>query len=191
MTDESQEASRLDDELLFLVRQYPREDWESHANLGEMARFWLQRHDMFRKLDRLIREGTEEALDNGAEATRFKPWLARYLQFFLGQLEGHHQIEDHHYFPIFRQAEPRLLRGFEILESDHDALHHAIEEIVGQANTLLGHPDSDAAGFRTALGRFRDTQTVMGRDLIRHLDDEEDLVVPLILDRGEEPLLKG
>jgi hypothetical protein len=26
-----------------LARRHPRETWASHANLGELARFWLQR----------------------------------------------------------------------------------------------------------------------------------------------------
>lgn len=188
MTDPTEGARRLDDELLELVRKYPRDSWETHANLGEMARFWLQRHAMFRELDGLIRNGVDEASGNGMEAPQFKRWLARYLQFFLSQLEGHHQIEDHHYFPLFRAAEPRLLRGFEILEGDHDALHHAIHDIAARANALLQQPDSDAVALGDALARFRDTQRAMGRDLLQHLDDEEDLVVPLILDRGEGPL---
>jgi hypothetical protein len=32
---------------------------------------------------------------------------------------------------------------------------------------------------------------VLLRGLIRHLDDEEDLIVPLILDRGEQALGVG
>lgn len=176
---------------MFLARQYPRETWEHHANLGELARLWLQRHDMFRQLDALIREGAEQALGEHREAREFKRWLARYLQFFLTQLDGHHQVEDHHYFPVFREAEPRLLRGFEILEADHDALHGVIEEILGRANVLLSQPEADPVAFRDALGRFHETQVAMGRDLLRHLDDEEDLVVPLILDRGERGLIGG
>jgi hemerythrin-like domain-containing protein len=185
MNDMPERLRRLDEELLFLLRQYPRETWQTHANLGDLARLWLQRHDMFRKLDRMIREGAEAAFDEKMEAREFKPWLARYLQFYLGQLEGHHQVEDHHYFPVFRRAEPRLGRGFDILDADHDSLHTAIESIAGQANALLRQPDTDAAALRTGLGRFRDIHVAMGRGLIQHLDDEEDLVVPLILDRGE------
>ncbi len=191
MSDTSPTIRRLDDELLFLARKYPRETWETHANLGDLARLWLQRHDMFRELDRMIREGAESALDDKLGPDEFKPWLGRYLQFFLSQLEGHHHVEDHHYFPVFRQAEPRLAAGFDILDKDHDALHHAIENIVGRANILLGQDDREPGAFRTELGRFRETIVPMGADLMQHLDDEEDLVVPLILDRGETRLMKG
>ena len=42
-----------------------RATWASHANLGELARFWLQRHEMFRHLDEVIRSGVEGALEQG------------------------------------------------------------------------------------------------------------------------------
>ena len=168
-----------------LVRRYPRESWPDHPNLGELARFWLQRHAMFRELDALIRERTALALDGRGDLARFRPWLARYLQLTLGGLEEHHMVEDHHYFPRFRQAEPRLLAGFDLLERDHDALHARLEEIAVRANDLLRQPDDAGAGLRTALGRFHDAFLLLGRDLSRHLDDEEDLVIPTILEHGE------
>ncbi len=177
---------RLAEELRFLARRYPKETWDGHANLGELARFWLARHEMFRQFDAVIRDGTQAAIEAKAEAADFRPWLARHLQAFLSQLEGHHQVEDMNYFPVFREAEPRLVAGFDLLESDHDALHEAIEGIVGHANGLLRAPEGDQAAFRSALSRFHDANLELGRGLIRHLDDEEELVIPLILDRGED-----
>ena len=64
------------EELKALVRRHPRETWASHANLGELARFWLQRHEMFRHLNQIIRSGVETALEQ-REAAAFKPWLSR------------------------------------------------------------------------------------------------------------------
>ena len=45
--------------------------------------------------------------------------------------------------------------------------------------------------FRSDLARFRDAQIDLGRALIRHLDDEEDLVIPLLLERGEQFVIGG
>ena len=42
--------------------------------------------------------------------------------------------------------------------------------------------------FRAALERYLDSQRTLGRSLLRHLDDEEDLVIPLLLERGEGAL---
>jgi hypothetical protein len=41
------------------------------------------------------------------------------------------------------------------------------------------------AHFRAGLAGFRDAEVDLGGLLLRHLDDEEDLVVPLLLERGE------
>jgi hemerythrin-like domain-containing protein len=182
---------RLSDELRVLARRHPRETWASHANLGALARFWLERHDMFRRLDEIIRSGTETALNERVEAADFKPWLVQHLRFALGGLEEHHQIEDLHYFPVFRRAEPRLAPGFELLERDHGALHIAIGGIVERAKIVLTAEAADAGHFRAALARFHDAHLKLGRDLLRHLDDEEDLVIPLLLERGEHVFTGG
>jgi iron-sulfur cluster repair protein YtfE (RIC family) len=183
--------SALPDELRLLLRRHPRETWAGHANLGQLARFWLQRHAMFRELDGMIREGTAAALERQVDEAGFSPWLRQHVGFAVWQLEEHHQVEDHHYFPVFRQAEPRLLAGFEVLERDHDALHGALEELVARANAVLRDEAGEGAAWRSDLGRFHDAQLSLGRELRRHLDDEEDLVIPLILERGERPLLGG
>jgi hypothetical protein len=49
----------------------------------------------------------------------------------------HHQVEDLSYFPLFRAAEPRLVRGFEVLEHDHDILHERIARLADAANAFL------------------------------------------------------
>ena len=91
----------LGDELRVLARLHPRETWAGHAKLGGIARFWLERHDMFRRLDEVIRSGTETALQERIEAVDFKPWLVQHLRWQLGRLEEHHYVEDLHYFPVF------------------------------------------------------------------------------------------
>lgn len=181
----------LGEELRFLARRYPRETWVGHANLGQLARFWLERHEAFRRLDEMIRSGTEAASGQPVEAADLQRWLSSHLRWFLWQLEEHHQVEDLHYFPVFRRVEPRLAAGFDLLERDHEALHVAIGGIVERANAVLANEGSDRAGFRSDLARFRDAQVALGGQLVRHLDDEEDLVIPLILERGEQALAGG
>ena len=92
---------------------------------------------------------------------------------------------------MFRRAEPRLAPGFELLENDHAALHTAIGGIVERANAVLTAEHADRAGFRAGLARFHDAHVEFGRGLQRHLDDEEDLVIPLLLERGEQAFIGG
>ena len=156
-----------------------------------MARFWLSRHAMFRELAEMI--GAIEAQYRGGalSAVDFPRQLVPRLQFLLSQLNVHHQIEDLHYFPIFRAAEARLARGFDVLEDDHHAIHADMDRTVETTNALLRALSGNLAGSGD-LARCGDAYAsasgALLTGLIRHLDDEEDLIVPLILDRGEEAL---
>ena len=59
------------------------------------------------------------------------------------------------------------------------------------ANRVLAHDGTDPRQFGAGLARFRDAQAALGQGLLRHLDDEEDLVVPLLLERGEQVVRGG
>ncbi len=175
-------------ELRFLLERYPREVWPAHANLGAVARFWLQRHAMFREFGGMLAGGLAAFLERGLPPAELQAWLAPRLRFFLSQLHEHHQVEDQHYFPVFRAAEPRLARGFALLESDHETIHHALGLVAGTASELLAGLQGAADAQRPAAERYAAASGALVRQLARHLDDEEDLIIPLILDRGEERL---
>ena len=178
-------------DLRVLLARFPREQWEAHANLGEMARFWLSRHAMFRELSLMIRE-IETQFRNGAlPVLEFPRLLVPRLQFLLQQLGVHHQIEDFHYFPIFRAADARLARGFDVLEGDHHAIHADMARMADAANALLRALSGEADALRSCSDDYAGASTALLDGLTRHLDDEEDLIVPLILDRGEEALGVG
>lgn len=183
------------EDLRVLIARYPREQWQGHANLGEMARFWLSRHDMFRELASMIRAIEMQFRDGTLKPSEFPRQFVPRLQFLLQQLGVHHQIEDLHYFPIFRAADERLARGFDVLEGDHHAIHADMAATAEAANALLRALSKNLAGDADTLRRHGDDYAAASgallKGLIRHLDDEEDLIVPLILDRGEDALGVG
>ena len=178
-------------ELRLLLERYPREAWQAHANLGAMARFWLQRHDMFRDIATALSDATAAFREGRLGASDFRVYFPPRLQFFLQQLNAHHQVEDLHYFPLFQAAEARLARGFDVLEADHGMIHQSIDATVAAANAFLRAAVNDA----DALGRTGDAYAGASGRLMRqlnaHLGDEEDLIIPLILERGEEALGVG
>lgn len=176
------------DDLRVLVARYPREQWDAHANLGEMARFWLSRHAMFRELSGAIEQITAQFRAHVLPPAEFARQFVPRLQFMLDQLNVHHQIEDLHYFPIFRAADARLVRGFDVLEGDHHHIHTDMARTAENANALLQALRADADTLRRCGDAYADSSGALIKGLIRHLDDEEDLIVPLILDRGEEAL---
>jgi hemerythrin-like domain-containing protein len=181
----------LPEDLKHLIARYPREAWTSHGNLGEMAKFWLSRHAMFRDLGSTLEEASAHFQNGKVGAREFAGFFAPRLQFFLQQLHAHHHVEDDHYFPIFRRADERLVRGFDMLDRDHDMLAAGIESSVSAANRFLRAVEGPPEELARAADDYAGCGAKLLRGLVRHLDDEEDLVVPLILDRGEVALGVG
>jgi rhodanese-related sulfurtransferase len=99
--------------------------------------FWLERHMMFRQLMTHMGRETEAFLDRDRDAQGFAQGIARYGGLFVNQLHGHHQIEDHHYFPLLRQKDARIERGFDLLDADHHALDGILNRFVEQANGAI------------------------------------------------------
>jgi hemerythrin-like domain-containing protein len=98
------------------------------------------------------------------------------------ELHGHHHVEDAHYFPVLSRHDPRLERGFALLDADHHALDGHLQAFVSRANAVL---QADAPARHDATGAFLDGLDGFAPLLERHLTDEEDLVVPVLLRHGE------
>jgi len=171
---------RIPEALLELLGAFPRDRWEAHPNFAGLVQFWLERHLMFRKLGSLLREDAEAAVDGRIDPAQYKPRLARYGGMLVSQLHGHHQIEDHHYFPVLSGLEPTLLRGFGILDKDHHAMDGLLNRFTESANAVL-QDTGESGDFHSELLSFQHM-------LNRHLEDEEDLIVPVILKHGPEGL---
>jgi hemerythrin-like domain-containing protein len=178
----------LPEDLRFLAERYPREEWQDHSNIRGMAMLWLQRHDMFRELGGILTGAISGFREGKTSPREFAGFFAPRLNFFLGHLDGHHNIEDQVYFPAFARAESRLKRGFDILDSDHHLIHGALEQNAETANAFLQALDGDADKQRFAADAYADANERLVAMLSRHLDDEEDLIIPLILDRGDHGL---
>jgi len=192
MTDsailELERRNSLPDDLRFLVEKYPRDEWQVHANIHGMANMWLQRHDMFRELGGILSSAIADYREGRKTAREFAQFFAPRLNFFLGNLDGHHNIEDHQYFPVFARAEPRLKRGFEILDLDHHTIHEGLEANAETANAFLKALEGNDDAQRRAADQYADANTRLVAMLDRHLADEEDLIIPLILEKGDRGL---
>lgn len=173
----------LPDPLRVLVRELPREGWESHGNFDQLTRFWLDRHLMFRDILGKLRVGSEAFIDGKLDALRHGRETGRYAGFLLNELHGHHQIEDVHYFPKLAGLDPRIEAGFALLDADHHALDGHIHALAKTTNDLLAAIDrsgSDAAS-QDAAGAMQRHLAAFESFIDRHLTDEEELVVPTLL----------
>jgi iron-sulfur cluster repair protein YtfE (RIC family) len=85
---------------------------------------------------------------------------------------------------MMRKIEPGIGAGIDLLDRDHDAMHRTLEALFqgGLAfhQAVSGH-GPDAAD---KAARLSDLIESGARPLLRHLEDEEDIVIPLIQLRG-------
>ncbi len=180
MTDISLASrSALPAEFQLILADYPREGWRRHSGFNGLAAFWLDRHLGFREVMGLLRADTESLIDARIAPDAYGARLSRMGSNLLQGLIGHHQVEDATYFPELARLEPRIARGFQMLDTDHHALHDLIDRFAQGANAVLA-ARADAAQ-RTAVARFQSDLRDFERLLSRHLTDEEDLVVPVVL----------
>lgn len=166
----------LPPELLALLDDHPRAGWPDHPGFHGLVSFWLDRHMGFRHLMARIRTETEGLIDARTDPATFPQRLVPLGRRLVDELIGHHRIEDDAYFPELAALEPRLSRGFDILDADHHALDALLDGFVTGANVLLQSPD-----MRAQAGRFHDSLAPFTAQLERHLGDEEDLILPIIL----------
>ncbi len=177
----------LPDALRVLLADWPREAWEADPHFSELIRFWLDRHLMFRRLHGLLDVESRAFLDGDREARAFAGRLNQLGGMLLNELHGHHMVEDQHYFPKLRRLDGRLETGFDILDRDHHAIDPMLHALAGDANAVLGALDRPAAA-RDAAGRLVAALERFGGFLDRHLVDEEELVVPVLLAHPEAGL---
>ena len=127
----------LPEDLQVLYRKYPRAEWGTIHTLGSMGRFWISRHDMFRELGGSLSKSVDDLREERIEPMAFARWFAPRFNHFLGDLDGHHQIEDYQYFPMFAAADERLKPGFDLLEEDHGLIHTLLERNADKARAFF------------------------------------------------------
>ena len=78
-----------------------------------------------------------------------------------------------------------MQHGFALLESDHQAIHALVDSLQEAATRLLVTRTADGNQMRRAGEDTTAELVALLRGLLAHLDDEEDLIVPIVLDRTE------
>lgn len=183
------ERTGIDDSVAYLRSVHPQAGWRGHANFGQLAKFWLHVHESLRGEGADALGVVDRFRNRELDSQTFQRAFVPRLNGFLTHLEQHHQIEDSAYFPKFKAIDPRMVAAFDLLEADHALIHDLLLRTVTDARALLAalaHPGD--AGLRAA------DAYVLGADrflalMLRHLADEEEIVIPALLEHGERPLL--
>ena len=178
----------LPDDIAYLRQAHPQPLWRAHANYGQMADFWLQVHHSLREHGRELARVTQTLREGQLDAAGFQPLFVPRFNHFIQHLHGHHQIEDDAYFPRFRALDPRMVAGFGLLEHDHGLIHLQLLATVGSARELLAALPQGGDEQSRAVDAYATASEGLLALLMRHLADEEDLVIPAILEHGERSI---
>lgn len=171
----------LPNEMRLLLDAYPREAWDAHPNFKQATRSWLGAHKMFRRLIESIRKDTEHYLDRSLDPEDYSARLSYRGNSLVGSLHGHHGWEDMEYFPELSAADPRFDAGLDVLENDHKVLDEVLEEFTNSAISTLSMIDLQDKTSRDEAGKVHNAARIIEKLLTRHLVDEEELAVPIII----------
>lgn len=171
-------------DIAYLLDRYPRAGWQRDASFAGMASMWLEHHDWLRDVGAMLRKATADYRETDENPADFRAFFAPRLRWFLQRLEGHHGIEDEVAFPAFRALDPRLVIGMDLLEEDHGTIHQLLVSSAGSGAALVEALRSGRDASRSLADAFASDADRLLDFLMRHLHDEEDLVIPVILDQG-------
>lgn len=170
-------------ELGFLLARHPRPTWPWHGTRS--VAFWLEVHDHLRRDAAGLEATADDYVASRLSAVQLAVVAAPRLRGLIASLHGHHQIEDFNYFPAFRRTEPRLAAGFDRLEADHVEVARDIDAALTALSELRSAVDAQQRHPALAAQRFIAASSDLCRHLVRHLSDEESLVVPLLIEHRD------
>jgi len=168
-------------EMRVLLAQYPRDSWRNHPGFKDKTVQWLGAHRWFRRISAALRNATEHYLDGSVDEQDYMTSLSYQGGQLVNNLHGHHGWEDHSYFPELSAADARFDAGLAILEKDHLVLNQVLHEFTLAANRVIQLTRLDATKAPTAADKVHSATIAIEQLLQRHLSDEEELAVPIIL----------
>jgi hypothetical protein len=171
--------------LKFLLERHPRETWPTAGSAS--AVFWLEVHEHLRRDAAGLELAADDYARGSSSAAQLSVIAAPRLRGLIARMHGHHQIEDTLYFPAFRRTEPRLGAGLDRLERAHSALSESVDTALAALAQLRAAAErsTEPATLRLAAERYVDAAAALCSGLLRHLEDEENLVVPLLIEHRD------
>lgn len=176
-----QTRAGLPSEMQALLRDLPRDDWPGHPHFRRPTAQWMRAHEGFRMLGAVLERDSERFLDGHLDGQVYARRVADLGHSLVRSLHGHHTWEDRTFFPELEAADPRFADGLAMLEADHVALDGLIDEVTHHGNRVVKLATLAPDQMREDAGPLRDVAERMNGFLDRHLTDEEDLVVPIVL----------
>jgi hypothetical protein len=168
-----------------LLDRHPRASWRDSPS--PTVQLWLDVHDGFRRDCVALAIAGEDYRAGKLRVTDLAAHVAARLRGMIAGLRGHHEVEDHHYFPVLRESAPAFAARFDSLSADHAALEDDVRGALAALSELLaaaGAGDESRAAAEQAAMRYVSLGDRLCRRIVSHLGDEEDLIIPLLIERG-------
>lgn len=181
MTHAALRTEGLSLEMQVLLRDYPRDAWPDNPHFTRSIQNWMGAHQMFRQLGEINANDTEAFLDRRISTDEYVGRLGYYGDQLVKNLHGHHTWEDRQFFPELSRADQRFDQGLETLESDHELMDNILDNFTRTANRVITLASLDESQVRDEAAKVHAYTQSIESFLNRHLQDEEDLVVPIIL----------
>lgn len=183
MSSHSSRGENWRPEWNVLLERHPRSRWADEST--PIVAFWLDVHERLRRDSLGLEAAGDDHRAGRTSAAQLLAIATARLRTLVAALHGHHEIENYEYFPAFRLAEPRLAAGFDRLEAEHAEMARAVagaERALAELGGVIERADSDESAAAIAAERYVSAAGRLCSRLRTHLTDEEDLVVPLLLE---------
>ena len=174
-------------ELSFGIRQTlpvgsVREDWAGHPRSDGSAGFWQSVHRDLLKGSAAFTKGFQSLLDVPETELDQKHGVQRLTNYgasLISFAHHHHEIEDHNYFPQIRALYPQIDHAMTLLDCDHRILDEALNDTELALANL-----SQTTATRDQIAAIYKGGQALDKILNRHIWDEEDIVIPILLAHG-------
>lgn len=158
----------------------PREEWREHENyLISNARPLQRNHNSLKRQARHYHASLEQLLNQRESAGADTDGMVEVEQLgksLLRNLHSHHGYEDSSVFPVLCRDHPRLTAGFDLLEQDHGVLEASLEELDRNLRRF-----AEQKPATQVISEAHAQADKLIRLLHRHMDDEEEIIMPIYL----------
>lgn len=157
------------------------QDWRAHPRFAGKARFFMNIHRQLLDGADWLSHASEDLLDapdselpDQIQARDIHQRTAHLLHF----AHGHHEIEDHGYFPQFLQLYPNLEHAMNLLDGDHQVLDEALNGVEAGLAELRN------TATRDDVAELHRHSAALKKIMHRHITDEEEVIIPIFLRHG-------
>jgi hypothetical protein len=172
----------LPDAIRPTLLEETRSTWKNHPRFAGKASFFMNIHRQLIDGADWLAEASGQMLDHPTGELRDRLHSSNVVgnaKRLIGFAHGHHDIEDNGYFPQFAKLYPQLDRALALLDGDHDVLDASLNGV----DRALAELNAGALD-RDKIAALYNQSSAMKHIMRRHIDDEEEVIIPIFLRHG-------